>query len=61
VDLNTSVEITRRTREMEILGDYEYNPKDLIGTGAFAVVFRGRHRKVSTIQFLSRVSLAKID
>ncbi|XP_071558427.1 serine/threonine-protein kinase unc-51 isoform X2 [Temnothorax nylanderi] len=33
---------------MEILGDYEYNPKDLIGTGAFAVVFRGRHRKALT-------------
>lgn len=31
---------------MEIVGDYEYNNKDLIGHGAFAVVFKGRHRKV---------------
>ncbi|KAK9297816.1 hypothetical protein QLX08_008584 [Tetragonisca angustula] len=33
---------------MEIVGDYEYNTKDLIGHGAFAVVFRGRHRKELT-------------
>lgn len=31
---------------METVGDYEYNSKDLIGHGAFAVVFKGRHRKV---------------
>lgn len=31
---------------MEVVGDYEYNSKDLIGHGAFAVVFKGRHRKV---------------
>jgi hypothetical protein len=31
---------------MEIIGDYEYNSKDLIGHGAFAVVFKGRNRKV---------------
>lgn len=29
-----------------IIGDYEYNSKDLIGHGAFAVVFKGRNRKV---------------
>jgi len=39
---------------MEILGDYEYNPKDLIGTGAFAVVFRGRHRKVSIFEYFTK-------
>lgn len=32
---------------MEIVGDYEYNTKDLIGHGAFAVVYKGTHRKVS--------------
>lgn len=32
---------------MEIVGDYEYNTKELIGHGAFAVVYRGHHRKVS--------------
>lgn len=31
---------------METVGDFEYNPKELIGHGAFAVVFRGRHKKV---------------
>lgn len=30
------------------VGDYEYNTRDLIGHGAFAVVFKGRHRKVFT-------------
>ncbi|XP_011346822.2 serine/threonine-protein kinase ULK2 [Ooceraea biroi] len=48
---------------MEILGDYEYNPKDLIGTGAFAVVFRGRHRKkpnlVVAIKSITKKTLAK--
>lgn len=28
------------------VGDYEYNTRDLIGHGAFAVVFKGRQRKV---------------
>lgn len=32
---------------MEVVGDFEYCRKDLIGHGAFAVVFKGRHRKVS--------------
>lgn len=32
---------------MEIVGDYEYSTKDLIGHGAFAVVFKGRLRVVS--------------
>lgn len=32
---------------MESVGDYEYNTKDLIGHGAFAVVFKGRSKKVN--------------
>lgn len=32
---------------MESIGDYEYNTKDIIGHGAFAVVFKGREKKVS--------------
>lgn len=32
---------------MEVVGEYEYNRKDLIGHGAFAVVFKGRNRKVN--------------
>lgn len=31
---------------MESVGEFEYNAKDLIGHGAFAVVFKGRHKKV---------------
>lgn len=34
---------------MEIVGDYEYSSRDLIGHGAFAVVFKGRLRNVSTV------------
>lgn len=33
---------------METVGDFEYSRKDLVGHGAFAVVFKGRHRKVNT-------------
>ena len=29
------------------VGIYEYNPKDLIGHGAFAVVYKGRLKSVS--------------
>jgi len=31
---------------METVGDFEYSRKDLVGHGAFAVVFKGRHKKV---------------
>ncbi|KAK4873703.1 hypothetical protein RN001_013063 [Aquatica leii] len=48
---------------METVGDYEYNSKDLIGHGAFAVVFKGRHRKEPTktvaIKSITKKSLAK--
>ncbi|KAL4835422.1 hypothetical protein H8958_020830 [Nasalis larvatus] len=30
---------------MEVVGDFEYSKRDLVGLGAFAVVFRGRHRQ----------------
>lgn len=32
--------------EMETVGKFEFSRKDLIGHGAFAVVFKGRHREV---------------
>lgn len=32
---------------MEYVLDYEFNKKDLIGHGAFALVYKGKHRKVS--------------
>uniref|UniRef100_A0A1B0CSK6 Protein kinase domain-containing protein n=3 Tax=Lutzomyia longipalpis TaxID=7200 RepID=A0A1B0CSK6_LUTLO len=48
---------------MEIVGDYEYNSKDLIGHGAFAVVYKGRHRKKPSLQVaiksITKKSLAK--
>ena len=34
---------------MEDIGGYEYDKKELIGHGAFAVVFKGRSTKVSFI------------
>ncbi|KAH8040508.1 hypothetical protein HPB51_011204 [Rhipicephalus microplus] len=29
---------------METVGEFEYNTKDLIGHGAFAVVYKGRYK-----------------
>lgn len=31
---------------LETVGKFEFSRKDLIGHGAFAVVFKGRHREV---------------
>lgn len=39
--------LDRRPIAMETVGDFEYSRKDLVGHGAFAVVFKGRHRKVT--------------
>ncbi|XP_041349948.1 serine/threonine-protein kinase unc-51-like [Gigantopelta aegis] len=48
---------------MEIIGDYEYNKKDLIGHGAFAVVFKGRSRKrpniAVAIKSITKKNIAK--
>lgn len=33
---------------MESVGKFEFNKKDLIGHGAFAVVFKGRHKEVTS-------------
>lgn len=41
---------------METVGDFEYSRKDLVGHGAFAVVFKGRHRKVNKQCCLSSFS-----
>lgn len=47
----------------EIVGDYQFNRKDLIGHGAFAVVFKGRHREKHdlpvAIKAITKKSLAK--
>lgn len=53
-DLKTSSPVSEKERKMsEKIGDYEYNSKDLIGHGAFAVVFKGRNAQVSLTPFLS--------
>ncbi|XP_072376530.1 serine/threonine-protein kinase unc-51 isoform X7 [Diabrotica undecimpunctata] len=48
---------------MEVVGDYEYSSKDLIGHGAFAVVFKGRLREnpscTVAIKSITKKSLAK--
>jgi len=36
---------------MNIVGEYEYSSKDMLGHGAFAVVYKGRHRRVSKRNF----------
>jgi len=49
---------------MEQIGDYEYDKKDLIGHGAFAVVFKGRSVKKNTtlevaIKSINKKNLSK--
>ncbi|KAM6933169.1 serine/threonine-protein kinase ULK2 [Xenentodon cancila] len=48
---------------MEAVGDFEYSRKDLVGHGAFAVVFRGRHRKKTdwevAIKSINKKNLSK--
>ncbi|XP_055619680.1 serine/threonine-protein kinase unc-51 isoform X2 [Toxorhynchites rutilus septentrionalis] len=47
---------------MEQVGVFEYSSKDLIGHGAFAVVFKGRHREKGfpvAIKSITKKSLAK--
>ena len=35
---------------METVGKFEFSRKDLIGHGAFAVVFKGRHKEVQRVE-----------
>ncbi|KAK7135609.1 hypothetical protein R3I94_014312 [Phoxinus phoxinus] len=48
---------------MESVGKYEFNRKDLIGHGAFAVVFRGRHKQKHhfevAVKCINKKNLAK--
>ncbi|XP_030632263.1 serine/threonine-protein kinase ULK2 isoform X3 [Chanos chanos] len=48
---------------METVGDFEYSRKDLVGHGAFAVVFRGRHKKKTdwevAIKSINKKNLSK--
>ncbi|KAL3856693.1 hypothetical protein ACJMK2_011418 [Sinanodonta woodiana] len=45
---------------MEIIEDYEYNKKDLIGHGAFAAVFVGRNRKKPLTKVAIKVITKKV-
>ena len=40
---------------MESVGIYEYRSKDLIGHGAFAVVYRGRIKMVRIIIYITKL------
>ncbi|XP_060799879.1 serine/threonine-protein kinase ULK2 isoform X2 [Neoarius graeffei] len=48
---------------METVGDFEYSRKDLIGHGAFAVVFKARHKKKTdwevAIKSINKKNLSK--
>ncbi|XP_051962615.1 serine/threonine-protein kinase ULK2 isoform X3 [Xyrauchen texanus] len=48
---------------METVGDFEYSRKDLVGHGAFAVVFKGKHKKKSdwevAIKSINKKNLSK--
>ncbi|XP_059193162.1 serine/threonine-protein kinase ULK1a [Centropristis striata] len=48
---------------MESVGKFEFNRKDLIGHGAFAVVFKGRHKEkrdwVVAVKCINKKNLAK--
>ncbi|KAM9747179.1 serine/threonine-protein kinase ULK2 isoform 6-T7 [Dama dama] len=48
---------------MEVVGDFEYSKRDLVGHGAFAVVFRGRHRQKTdwevAIKSINKKNLSK--
>lgn len=45
----------QKDKDMETIGKFEFSRKDLIGHGAFAVVFKGRHKEVN--RFCSFVCL----
>lgn len=44
---------------METVGRFEFSRKDLIGHGAFAVVFKGRNREVS-VRFSGRLRVFSV-
>jgi hypothetical protein len=37
--------------QMDSIGNFEYNKKDLIGHGAFAIVYKGRQKAVCKFFF----------
>ena len=43
-----------------VLDKYEYSKKDLIGHGAFAVVFKGKSDQVKILKFSKKKSPIKI-
>ena len=45
---------------MESIGDYEYSQNDLIGHGAFAIVFKGRHKVVRPMKLLKNIDFVVV-
>lgn len=52
------VDMTTRYK-MDVIGDYEYNRKEILGHGAFAIVFKGRKKEVSKLFFSNVKRLVK--
>lgn len=46
--VSSPTQVMSANSEYQIVGDFAYLKKDLIGHGAFAIVFKGHNRKVST-------------
>lgn len=43
---------------MDSIGNFEYNKKDLIGHGAFAIVYKGRQKQVNFTKELNLTNLS---
>ncbi|XP_014212330.1 serine/threonine-protein kinase ULK2 isoform X2 [Copidosoma floridanum] len=57
-----SAGLRKKESRMEIIGEYEYDSKELIGQGAFAIVYKGWHIPTHSVVAVKRVqkkSLAK--
>ena len=45
----------------KIIGDYDYNPDDSLGSGTFATVYRGKHTRTGRIVAVKAVDLRRIS
>lgn len=43
----------RKCENMQSVSEFEYSQSDLLGHGAFALVFKGRQKKVRLIQIMA--------
>ena len=51
-------ELIRNKKKMDSIGNFEYNKKDLIGHGAFAIVYKGRQKQVNFTKELNLTNLS---